>query len=67
MKSGFDDWKTDVNNKLADYEEGIRAKFSGKKEDLKETVDNLLSKSSYKTEEAITFWKKNSLSLKTKC
>ena len=44
IKTGFDDLKDEA-----------KEKFSGSKEELKEAVDNLLSKSSYKAEEAITF------------
>ncbi len=62
IKGNFDDWKIDLNNKLADYEEDIRSKFS--KEDLKETVDKLLSNSSYKAEEAISFLEEKLAELK---
>jgi len=64
IKGNLDDWKIDVNNKLADYEEDIRAKLSGSKEDLKETVENLLSNSSYKAEEAISFLEEKLAELK---
>ena len=64
IKGNFDDWKIDLNNKLADYEEDIRSKFSGSKEDLKETVDKLLSNSSYKAEEAISFLEEKLAELK---
>ena len=64
LKGNFDDWKIDVNNKLADYEEDIRAKLSGSKEELKETVENLLSNSSYKAEEAISFLEEKLAELK---
>lgn len=64
LKNNFDDWKIDVNNKLADYEEDIRAKLSGSKEDLKETVENFLSNSSYKAEEAISFLEEKLAELK---
>ena len=40
LKGNLDDWKIDVNNKLADYEEDIREKISGSKGDLKESVEN---------------------------
>ena len=53
-----------MNNKLADYEEDIRAKLSGSKEELKETVENLLSNSSYKAEEAISFLEEKLAELK---
>ena len=64
LKGNFDDWKIDVNNKLADYEEDIRAKLSNSKEDLKETVENLLSNSSYKAEDAISFLEEKLAELK---
>lgn len=64
IKDNFDDLKIDVNNKLADYEEDIRAKLSGTKEELKETVESLLSNSSYKAEDAITFLEEKLAELK---
>ena len=64
LKGNLDDWKIDVNNKLADYEEDIREKLSGSKEDLKETVESLLSNSSYKAEEAISFLEEKLAELK---
>lgn len=53
MKNGFDDLKDEA-----------KEKFSGSKEELKEAVDNLLSKSSYKAEEAITFLEEKLAELK---
>ena len=53
IKTGFDDLKDEV-----------KEKFSGSKEELKEAVDNLLSKSSYKAEEAITFLEEKLAELK---
>ena len=64
IKDGFDDWKIDTNNKLADLEEEVRAKFSNSKDDFKETVEDLLSNSSYKAEEAITFLEEKLAELK---
>ena len=64
IKGNFDDWKIDVNNKLADYEEDIRAKLSGSKEEFSETVENLLSNSSYKAEDAISFLEEKLAELK---
>lgn len=64
LKNNLDDLKIDINNKLADYEEDIRSKLSGSKEDLKETVDQLLSNSSYKAEEAISFLEEKLAELK---
>lgn len=65
LKNGFDDLKIDVNNKLADYEEDIRSKISDSKGDLIETVEELLSSSSYKAEEAITFLEEKLAQLKS--
>ncbi len=53
IKIGFDDLKDEA-----------KEKFSGSKEELKEAVDNLLSKSSYKAEEAITFLEEKLAELK---
>lgn len=53
IKTGFDDLKDEA-----------KEKFSGSKEELKEAVDNLLSKSSYKAEEAITFLEEKLAELK---
>ena len=64
LKGNLDDWKIDVNNKLADYEEDIREKISGSKGDLKESVENLLSNSSYKAEETISFLEEKLAELK---
>lgn len=64
LKNNLDDWKIDLNNKLADYEEDIRAKLSGSKDDLINSVENLLSNSSYKAEEAISFLEEKLAELK---
>lgn len=64
IKDNFDDLKIGLNNKLADYEEGIRTKLSGSKESLQETVESLLSNSSYKAEEAISFLEEKLAELK---
>ena len=53
IKTGFDDLKDEA-----------KEKFSGSKEELKEAVDKLLSKSSYKAEEAITFLEEKLAELK---
>jgi gas vesicle protein len=53
IKTGFDDLKDEA-----------KEKFSGSKEELKEAVDNLLSKSSYKAEEAFTFLEEKLAELK---
>lgn len=64
IKGNLDDWKIDLNNKLADIEENIRTKLSNSKEDLKENVDKLLSNSSYEAEEAISFLEEKLAELK---
>ena len=53
IKTGFDDLK-----------DKAKEKFSGSKKELNEAVDNLLSKSSYKAEEAITFLEEKLAELK---
>ena len=56
--------KDDVKSKFGSLEGEAKEKFSQSKDELKETVDNLLSKSSYKTEEAITFLEEKLAELK---
>ena len=55
MKEGFDDLKDQANSKWNSLEEETKEKFSKTKDDLIETVEDLLSNSSYKAEEVITF------------
>lgn len=55
MKEGFDDLKDQANSKWNSLEEETKEKFSKTKDDLIETVEDLLLNSSYKAEEAITF------------
>jgi gas vesicle protein len=64
IKDGFDDLKEEVKSKLNTVEDETKDKFSSTKEDLKETVENLLSSSSYKAEEAITFLEEKLAELK---
>lgn len=64
MKEGFDDLKNQANSKWNSLEEETKEKFSKTKDDLIETVEDLLSNSSYKAEEAITFLEKKLADLK---
>ena len=64
MKEGFDDLKNQAKNKWNDLEEDTKEKFSKTKDDLIETVEDLLSSSSYKAEEAITFLEEKLAELK---
>ena len=64
MKEGFDDLKDQANSKWNSLEEETKEKFSKTKDDLMETVEDLLSNSSYKAEEAITFLEQKLAELK---
>ena len=64
IKDGFDDLKGEAKTKWDALEEETKEKFSKTKDDLKETVENLLSNSSYKAEEAITFLEEKLAELK---
>jgi gas vesicle protein len=64
MKEGFDDLKNQAKNKWNDLEEDTKEKFSKTKDDLIETVEDLLSNSSYKAEEAIIFLEEKLAELK---
>lgn len=66
MKEGFDDLKdqTKTKTKWNSLEEEAKEQFSKSKEDLKETVESLLSNTSYKAEEAITFLEEKLAELK---
>ena len=64
MKDGFDDLKDHAKSKWDALEEETKEKFSKSKEDLIETVEDLLSNSSYKAEEAITFLEEKLAELK---
>ncbi len=64
MKEGFDDLKDQAKSKWDSLEEETKEKFSKSKEDLIETVEDLLSNSSYKAEEAITFLEEKLAELK---
>jgi len=64
MKEGFDDLKNQAKSKWNDLEEDTKEKFSKTKDDLIETVEDLLSNSSYKAEEAIIFLEEKLAELK---
>lgn len=64
MKEGFDDLKDQAKTKWDTLEEETKEKFSKTKDDLIETVEDLLSNSSYKAEEAITFLEEKLAELK---
>ena len=64
MKDDFDDLKDQAKTKWDALEEETKEKFSKSKEDLIETVEDLLSNSSYKAEEAITFLEEKLAELK---
>jgi gas vesicle protein len=64
MKEGFDDLKDQAKSKWDSLEEETKEKFSKSKDDLIETVEDLLSNSSYKAEEAITFLEEKLAELK---
>ena len=64
MKDGFDDLKDDVKTKFKSIENGAKEKFSYSKEEWKETLENLLSDSSHKAEEAISFLEEKLAELK---
>jgi gas vesicle protein len=55
IKDGFDDLKEEAKAKWNSLEGEAKEKLSTSKDELKDTVDELLSNSSYKAEEAITF------------
>ena len=64
IKDGFDDLKEQAKSKLNTLENEVKEKFSEKKDDLKATFENLLSDSSYKAEETITFLEEKLAELK---
>lgn len=64
MKEGLDDLKDQAKSKWDAFEEEAKNRFSGENEDLKEKVDDFLSSSSYKAEEAITFLEEKLAELK---
>ena len=64
IKDNLDDLKEEAKSKINSIEEEAKEKFSKSKEELKDTVDELLSNSSYKAEEAISFLEEKLADLK---
>ena len=64
IKDGFDDLKEEAKAKWSSLEEETKEQFSKSKDELKDTVEELLSNSSYKAEEAITFLEEKLAELK---
>jgi gas vesicle protein len=64
MKEGFDDLKDQANSKWNSLEDETKQKFSKTKEVFIETVEDLLSNSSYKAEEAIAYLEEKLAELK---
>lgn len=64
MKEGLDDLKDQTKSKWDSFEEQAKNQFSGDNGDLKGKVDDFLSSSSYKAEEAITFLEEKLAELK---
>jgi len=65
LKEGFDDLKDEAKTKWDSLEEDTKEKFSRTKDELVETVEDLLSSTSYKAEEVITFLEDKLAELKT--
>lgn len=55
IRDSFDDFKIDVNNKLADYEDEIRSKISSSSETLKAGIEKLIANSNFNAEDAVAF------------
>ena len=64
IKGGFDDLKDDAKSKWDSLEDETKERFSETKDHLKDSVENFLSNSSYKAEEAITFLEEKLAELK---
>jgi len=64
IKDGFDDLKDGALSKWNTLENETRKKFSKTKDELKETVEDLLSHTSYEAEEAISFLEEKLAELK---
>jgi len=64
IKGGFDDLKNDAQSKWDSLEDETKERFSETKDHLKDSVENFLSNSSYKAEEAITFLEEKLAELK---
>jgi len=64
IKEGLDDLKDSAKSKWNSLESETKDNFSKTKADLKDTVNDLLSDSSYKAEETITFLEEKLAELK---
>ena len=64
IKDGLDDLKDKAKSKWDSLEDETKEKFSKTKDDLKDSIEDLLSNSSYKAEEAITFLEEKLAELK---
>lgn len=64
IKEGLDDLKDDVKSKWNSLEGETKKKFSKTKDELKNTVEDLLSHSSHEAEEAIKFLEEKLAELK---
>ena len=64
IKDGLDDLKDKTKSKWDSLEDETKEKFSKTKDDLKDSIEDLLSNSSYKAEEAITFLEEKLAELK---
>ncbi len=64
IKDGIDDLKNQAVDRFNSFEEDAMEKYTDTKEDLKESIENLLSKTSYKAEETITFLEEKLAELK---
>ncbi|MFM2229473.1 MAG: hypothetical protein RL607_731 [Bacteroidota bacterium] len=64
IKDNLDDLKDDLKQKFQTVEEEAKEKFDQTKTDLKSSMDDLLLKSSYKAEEAISYLEQKLAELK---
>ena len=64
IKDNLDDLKEEAKTKWNSFEDEAKDKISASSQNLKETVDDLLSSSSYKAEEAISFLEEKLAELK---
>ena len=55
IKDSIDDFKIDMNNKFADYEDDIRSKISSTSEILKTGIEKLIANSNFNAEDAVAF------------
>jgi gas vesicle protein len=64
IKEKLDDLQEQAKSKLDFLDDETKEKFAEKKEELKEKVESILSDTSYKAEEAITFLEEKLAELK---